>query len=43
MSGQSYFFNPQDDRMSTAGSGFQYPRLDTTSRLGLSVGIQDAG
>jgi len=43
MSSQSYFFNPQDDRMSCAGSGLQLPRLSTAQRLALSVGLNDAG
>jgi len=43
MSSQSYFFNPQDDRMSCAGSGLQLPRLSTAQRLALSVGMNDAG
>ena len=43
MSSQSYFFNPQDDRMSCAGSGLQLPRLSSTQRLALSVGVNDAG
>ena len=43
MSSQSYFFNPQDDRMSCAGSGFQLPRLSTAQRLALAVGVNDAG
>lgn len=43
MSSQSYFFNPQDDRMSCAGSGLQLPRLSSTQRLGLVVGINDSG
>jgi hypothetical protein len=43
MSSQSYFFNPQDDRMSCAGSGLQLPRLSTSQRLALSVGPGDAG
>lgn len=43
MSSQSYFFNPQDDRMSCAGSGLQLPRLSSTQRLALTVGVNDAG
>jgi len=43
MSSQSYFFNPQDDRMSCAGSGLQLPRLSSTQRLALAVGVNDAG
>lgn len=43
MSSQSYFFNPQDDRMTCAGSGLQLPRMSTTQRLALSVGVNDAG
>ena len=43
MSSQSYFFNPQDDRMSCAGSGLQLPRLSSTQRLALTVGMNDAG
>ena len=43
MSNQSYFFNPQDDRMSCAGSGFQNCRLSSASRLALSVTASDAG
>jgi hypothetical protein len=43
MSSQSYFFNPQDDRMSCAGSGLQFPRLSTSQRLALTVGTNDAG
>jgi hypothetical protein len=43
MSNQSYFFNPRDDRMTCAGSGLQYPRLDTSSRLAMNVTTMDAG
>lgn len=43
MSAQSYFFNPQEDRMTCAGSGFQLPRLSTAQRLALSVGLDDSG
>ncbi len=43
MSSQSYFFNPQDDRMSCAGAGLQLPRLSTAQRLALSVTASDAG
>ena len=43
MSNQSYFFNPMEDRMSLAGSGFQNCRLSSTSRIALSVTASDAG
>ena len=43
MSNQSYSFNPQDDRLGIAGSGFRYPCLTTTGRLGVPVSTEDAG
>lgn len=43
MSDQSQFYNPQLDRMALSGVGFILPRLTTAQRLGLTVGVNDAG
>jgi hypothetical protein len=43
MSDQSQFYNPQSDRMALSGSGFILPRLSTTQRLALTVGVNDTG
>lgn len=43
MSIQSYFFNPRDDRMRLTGNGFQYPKVNTATRLALTVTTNDAG
>lgn len=43
MSDQSQFYNPRPDRMALTGAGFQWPRLTTSQRTSLSVGVGDAG
>lgn len=43
MSDQSQFYNPRPDRMALSGSGFQWPRLTTSQRTSLPVGLGDAG
>ena len=43
MSSQSYIFNPTDRTLAAAGDGFSAPRLTTTDRLALSLGVNGKG
>ena len=43
MSSQAFIFNPQADRLSVAGVGFQTPRMTSSQRNSLSVSVGDAG
>jgi len=43
MSSQSYLFNPTERTLAAAGDGFSAPRLTTTDRLALSLGVNGKG
>jgi hypothetical protein len=43
MSSQSYIFNPTERTLAAAGDGFSAPRLTTTDRLALSLGVNGKG
>lgn len=43
MSSQAFIFNPREDRLAAAGTGFQIPRLTTGQRTALTVSVGDAG
>ncbi len=43
MSSQSYIFNPTERTSAAAGDGFSAPRLTTTDRLALSLGVNGKG
>ena len=43
MSSQSYIFNPTERTSAAAGDGFSAPRLTSTDRLALSLGVNGKG
>ena len=43
MSSQAYIFNPTERTSAAAGDGFSAPRLTTTDRLALSLGVNGKG
>jgi hypothetical protein len=43
MSSQSYIFNPTERTSAAAGDGFSAPRLTTTDRMALSLGVNGKG
>jgi hypothetical protein len=43
MSSQSYLFNPTERTLAAAGDGFSAPRLTTTDRLALTLGVNGKG
>jgi hypothetical protein len=43
MSSQSYLFNPTERTLAAAGDGFSAPRLTTTDRNALSLGVNGNG
>ena len=43
MSSQSYLFNPTERTLAAAGDGFSAPRLTTTDRNALSLGVNGKG
>jgi hypothetical protein len=43
MSSQSYIFNPTERTSAAAGDGFSAPRLTTTDRLALTLGVNGKG
>jgi hypothetical protein len=43
MSSQSYLFNPTERTLAAAGDGFSCPRLTTTDRNALSLGVNGKG
>lgn len=43
MSSQSYIFNPTERTSAASGDGFSAPRLTTTDRMALSLGVNGKG